>query len=99
MANPNINRHNPVLVAGVVSMTGSVNVTTGLRKVQPGSAKAVVRGSLAATLDKASVLSIVENTPKDGDITIYGWKATAAGNTALTAAVAAVDVAWSAFGD
>lgn len=94
---PYASHHDPLLHTGIVSVTGSAVVDLGI-----GHNNFVpivsLKGSTATIANNASEQTW-EYGPGLGQFTIYTWKATAAGNTALIAATSAVNVSFIAIAD
>lgn len=91
MTSPN-SSFDPNVAADVESVTGSKVITHGFPVGSRLDCRAILAESSATNVNKAPVLTMVDNL--DGTATIYAWKATAAGTTTLIAATAAVSVAW-----
>lgn len=85
-------KHRPFVSGGVIrGVIGSTVVKTNFHKDRPIRAVEVtILASASTDADKASAQTWVDNG--DGTVTIYLWKATAAGTTTLVAATAAVDL-------
>lgn len=96
-----LSRHNPLIASGRESVIGSLEVNTGLRKIKDGGATVsrFTDGTPATEMNYAQACSVRENYPKDGWITIYGWKITANDNGTLIANTSAAKINWLVIGD
>jgi len=94
---PYRSRHDPNLHSGVVPVTGSAVVDTGIGHNQ-FVPQLCLQAHLAADVNKAPQLTW-DYGPNPGQFTIYAWKATAAGTTTLIAATSAVNVSFHVIAD
>lgn len=91
---PYLSKHTPGLAHGVVSVTGSATITTGLRTIDAATANIKAQGVTAN--EESDVTVDWGGSIADGDLLITVEK----GGTAHgTAGDSAVDVSFSAFGD
>lgn len=83
---------------GVAAVTGSLDVSTGLKTVVAVVACLADNSSLTNGITVTATIGDQAGTPAAGRVTVKVWKPTASGDVTPVASAAAVNINWIALG-